>query len=339
MTTSEIGKAIKNLEVASLKNALKALDVDGAGEKEELQSRYQNTVLAVGLKSFLGKLKEKTAEASIQALGKSATGKSSDEIKASLAEILADTGIHGLVDKAGDDLLKQYCETLGLEASDRDDMIKQIADEVMLTGMESFLNKLSLPILKSHCTEMQLPTTGPKKALVERLMVFIFELEPLEQENEKDKPKKEKKKKEKSSDSGKEKSKSKAKKEESKTSTEESEESKKEGSKTEKKAEPKKREKFVAPPLETIRKGKFDTYTDLYDNFNLPDLHSYCKQENLKASGKKKDVIKRILHYLETGEVEKPTDTKKRGKKKQGGPSVKKQKTKANGNVEGKSSS
>ena len=57
----------------------------------------------------------------------------------------------------------------------------------------------------------------------------------------------------------------------------------------------------MAPPLDTIRKGKYDTYVDLFDNFNLPDLVQYCKNNELKTSGKKKDVINRILAFMKTG--------------------------------------
>lgn len=39
----------------------------------------------------------------------------------------------------------------------------------------------------------------------------------------------------------------------------------------------------------------------LFDNFNLPDLVAYCKRHSLKATGKKKDVIKRILESLSGG--------------------------------------
>jgi len=330
MATTEIAKAIKNLASETLKASLKAVQEDASGEKDELQNGYQNAVLNVGVKGFISKLKEDSAKSSLQVLGKAnAEGKTLDELKISLGEILlTGSGIHGLIDKAGEALLKQYCETLGLEASDRDDMIKQIADEVMLTGMESFLNKLNLPILKLHCTEMGLTTTGTKKALVEKLMVHIFELEPLEDEKEngKTKPKKDKKK-EKTEKSKKRSRSASASKSPKPKKAKTREEKPKKEKKVKAPKEAKKREKFVAPPLDTIRKGKFDTYNDLYDNFNLPDLQGYCKKESIPSSGKKKDIIKRILGYLETGKVE-PQIAKKRGKpKKKIAPKTKKQKT------------
>lgn len=114
-------------------------------------------------------------------------------------------------------------------------------------------------------------------------MVHIFELEPLGAEDKEEKSKDTKKK-----------------------SKEKKEKEKKEA---------KKREKFVAPPLDTIAKGKFDTYVALYDNFNLPDLVNYCKKHDLKTSGKKKEVIQRILHYLNTGETTTPSKSPKKRKK------------------------
>lgn len=72
------------------------------------------------------------------------------------------------------------------------------------------------------------------------------------------------------------------------------------------------REKWVSPPIKTINEGKYDDYVSLYDNFNLPDLVAYCKEEGLKSTGKKKDVINRILNYRSTGEKEEPGESKKR---------------------------
>ncbi len=190
----------------------------------------------------------------------------------------------------------------------------------------------------------------------DRLMVHIFELEPLDQEKEgeeAEKPQKGKKgSKEKSDKSDKEEkkpkkdSKSKVKPTKEKKSTKPKKESKskapesngtsrsrsrsaspekkekKVATKGRSKKEKKKgKEKWVAPPLETIRKGKYDSFTSLYDNFNLPDLVRYTKSKQMKSSGNKKIVIKRIVRYLETGELEAPlsaataTKGQKRGRK------------------------
>jgi len=348
-STQEIEKAIANLTEDTLRSALKLFQEETTGDRKTLLSRYQEVVLRVGLKNFLGKLKEKEIKNACKAVALDGSSDMKANIQ-SLEDKLSE-GVTGLLDKADEDLLKMFCKTLGLESSDRADMIKQIADEVMLTGMESFLNKLTSAILKSHCTEMTLPSTGSKNQLVEKLMVHIFELEPLEEE--KSKSKKDKKKPAEKS-KGKE-SKKETKKETKKDTKKETKASQKKSptksptKKVETKASPSKkrkreekpakvadkkakvakpaREKFVAPPLTTITKGKFDNFTDLYDNFNLPDLQKYCKENSLKVSGKKKDTIKRIISYLDTGIAEVETKKRKRGAKS--GPPVKKQKTSA----------
>jgi len=249
--------------------------------------------------------------------------KNEDAARQALEDHLKDAGIGGLIDKADEELLKNFCETLGLESTDRVDMIKQIADEVMLTGMESFLNKLNLPVLKSHCMEMELLASGTKIQLVERLMVHIFELEPLEDEKKKEKSTSPDKKKDKSK-VGKGKEKSGNKKKDKKETPEKEKTAEKKAIKKDKGEPSPKRTKFVAPPLDTIRKGKFDTYVDLYDNFNLPDLQDYCKKEGLKVSGKKPVLIKRILNYLVTGKKEEPGTV---GKKRKAEESPKKKET------------
>jgi len=68
--------------------------------------------------------------------------------------------------------------------------------------------------------------------------------------------------------------------------------------------------------LETIGK-KYTTYVSMFDNFNLPDLVNYCKENDLRTTGKKKEVIKRILAHL-AGEPE-VTKTKTKKRKATGG--------------------
>jgi len=63
----------------------------------------------------------------------------------------------------------------------------------------------------------------------------------------------------------------------------------------------------------------------LFDNFNLPDLVNYCKQENITYGGKKPVVIKRILSHLK-GEKEPEKSPKKR---KAASPKIKKTSKKA----------
>jgi len=353
--TSEIAKAIGGLSEGTLKASLEQLAATLPAlkdkqleslSKDDLLQRYQEAVLDVGLYNFVDKLNSSDLKSSCATLG--LEQKDDEECKKLLKEKLEGSkgGINGLIEKADESLLKKFCATLGLEPDDKDDMIKQIADEVMLTGMESFLNKLTTPNLKGHCSEMKLSTGGNKSQMVERLMVNIFELEPLEGEESKSKekskskakangdakkkskekaPKSEDKSKAKGKGEKKEKSKEKETKEEKKEKDKEKEKEKKKEKKE--KPAPKKKEKFVAPPLDDIRKGKYDTHVLLYDHYNLPDLQGYCKKENLKVSGKKPELIKRILQYLEKGKVEeKPSKKRKRGSSAKKSSGAKKQK-------------
>lgn len=57
------------------------------------------------------------------------------------------------------------------------------------------------------------------------------------------------------------------------------------------------------------------TYRSLYDTYNATDLVEYCRKHGLMVTGKKKDLIHRILHYLETGEKGAPKRKKKAPKK------------------------
>lgn len=56
------------------------------------------------------------------------------------------------------------------------------------------------------------------------------------------------------------------------------------------------------PLIEEIKKGV--TYTDLFDTYNASHLVEYCAKNGLKKTGKKPQVIKRILHFLDTGETD-----------------------------------
>jgi hypothetical protein len=46
----------------------------------------------------------------------------------------------------------------------------------MLIGMESFLQDLSVSDLKAHCKELSLETSGPKKDLVDRFVLYNIEI-------------------------------------------------------------------------------------------------------------------------------------------------------------------
>jgi hypothetical protein len=49
-----------------------------------------------------------------------------------------------------------------------------------------------------------------------------------------------------------------------------------------------------------IKKGV--SAEDLHNLYNVTDLQEWCKRNNLNYTGKKPAIIKRILHYLQTGQ-------------------------------------
>jgi len=284
--SSEIATATKVLSTQTLGDVLKQFGKDSIGEKDTLLARYQSTVLNAGLENFLLKLSGENLKDTCKSFELKSNG-TEKQLHKTLKQALSDKGINDLLSKVDLDLLKRYSTLLALDRTDNgEELKKQVSDELMLTGMESFLNKLTLALLKAHCSEMNLEfkSNAQKKELVDKLMVHIFELEPLPEDASKvkDKSPKTKEKKEK--------------------------QPKKEVVK-----EPKpKREAWVAPPLDTIAKGQHDNFTAIFDNFNIPDLHKFCKDKGLKISGKKKDIIKRIIAYLETGNTEEPAKKRKR---------------------------
>ena len=83
---------------------------------------------------------------------------------------------------------------------------------------------------------------------------------------------------------------------------------------TKEKEAPRTRTPYVSPPLSTIVKGQYSA-ADLHNKFNLTDLQKYTKQEGLKSSGQKKNIIKRIVAYLETGKKDESTPKKGKPKK------------------------
>ncbi len=67
-----------------------------------------------------------------------------------------------------------------------------------------------------------------------------------------------------------------------------------------------------------IKKGV--SYQDLYQGYNADELVEFCRKNSLKVTGKKPDVIKRILAWL-NGDTETTMSTKKEKKRKSESPS------------------
>jgi len=155
--------------------------------------------------------------------------------------------------------------------------------------MDRVLKQLDKDLLRKYCSDFNLSKGGSPEEVIDRLMVKIFELEPLF-------------------------GKKKSKKEDGKR--ENSDESKSRKSKDHHDGEEKKsgkRQKHISPPQSSIKKGAY-TAQEFHDKFNLTDLHEFCKSHKLPRHGPKKEIIKRIIQYLETGEVPEPKSLKRKKK-------------------------
>jgi len=181
MSTNEITKAISILSDKTLRGSVEILDPNFDGDRKNLEMKYVDLVIKSGQKNFLSKLDDASTNKAVEALH--ITLKSSKEENLKSLEEALPNGIKPLLEAAEESLLHIFCKVLGLEEetskTSKADMIKHIPDEIMLTGMEVFLHKLTPTVLKQHATEMKIDHQGSKEQLVERLMVYIFELEPL----------------------------------------------------------------------------------------------------------------------------------------------------------------
>lgn len=178
--TDEISKTIAQLTTDTIRDSLKQAKRKSQGNKAILVKNYETAVLDVGIEVFIARLSADLIATSAKAveLDESKLGPN-QTLKQGLTELVQTKGLSSMLGKADEDLLKKFNQALGLEVEDTTDAAKKIADEVMLVGMEGFLKKLSQAILKKHCDELKLPKSGTAGNLVERLMVHIFELEPL----------------------------------------------------------------------------------------------------------------------------------------------------------------
>jgi len=176
------------------------------------------------------------------------------------------------------------------------DIVNLIADEIMLGGGESCLKALSKEILVDFGNQLRVgkPADLAQDALVDALMVQIFELEPVEEFEKLLKGKK--------TSSSVVPNKKKRPREESvdQDSDHDSQESKN------------KKQKHVSPPLSDIKKGI--SKAELHDKYNLADLQNWCKANEVSHQGKKSIVIKNIYEFLETGKKKEQKATKKKRK-------------------------
>jgi len=347
---AEINTALNKLSLATLKDSLKGNKNMDDKDKNALLAIYKDQLFRKTSVDFLNKIAEKEHKEICELL-KVKTSTKKKDLEAIIDNLAKDQDLKNMLNSSSNDLLKTFGTVLGLEhdtsKSTKEDIVNGISEEILLSGMKSFLTSLHSSALKAHCTDLSVSNTGKKNDLVESLMNCIFDLEetPKEKAAEKEtassskeeskkrqrssspskSPKKEDK--EKKEKNGKPSSPKKSKKENGndnkpserparKAVTKAAEEREKAKEKKEKVPAPKK-EKYVAPPLTTIVKGQNDTHDKLFQLFNTTDLIDYCREKKMKVSGKKVDLIKRILAYLETGVIAEDKPKKRKNSKNQ----------------------
>jgi hypothetical protein len=73
-----------------------------------------------------------------------------------------------------------------------------------------------------------------------------------------------------------------------------------------------KRQPAVRPSISEIKKGL--TPVEIHSKWNAEDLVEWCQEKKIKHTGPKKQLIKRIITFLETGEVDEPKQKKQKTK-------------------------
>jgi len=191
MATKEIEDFINVFPKEFLSKCIQKIDKSQNSEKskEDLTSTYQSIVLDIGINGLVDKLDSETHKISCVSVGLPESS-SSDE----LAKKIASESVHNFLVNSNESLLKKLSIALRLDSGKEEDkdvemetMKRQIEDEVMLTGMESFFRKLQEDLLKEHCKLAKLPEQGTIDELVDRLMVAIFNLEPKDEKAKKKK--------------------------------------------------------------------------------------------------------------------------------------------------------
>jgi hypothetical protein len=298
LLTEEIVKLLKSVNEVNIDAAIRFLGVPeeecAAMDKEAKMKKFERlAVYKFGIGRLVTLLKD-SFNHSLQEKVILCANIDSNNFQTALLAHIENLGLVAFLRSAlnvpdGHTILNDICEMLGLpNKNSSGDMIKSIADEIMLSGSEEMFSSLSPDVLHSFIQDLNLKCDYPnaKEKLVDCIMVFAFELEPLESfqkllhgesdsGSDEDRPLKRRKLEEDSI-----------------------------------KVPKKTLSKHVCPPLENIKKGI--TKADLHNQYNLTDLQAWCKEQELPFTGKKGVLIKIILEYLEKGI--KPTPSKKKKK-------------------------
>ncbi len=150
--TKEISAALQNVNINTIKAALKVGKVNPTSNaKAALIQNFEDVVIKQGISEFVSRLQRKTLKITCRAC----------EIENPRQRALADEILRiGIADflaiKCEVNLLREFGRVLGLDKDpvvkyldkSATDLEREIADEIMLIGMEHFLKKMPLELVK-----------------------------------------------------------------------------------------------------------------------------------------------------------------------------------------------
>jgi hypothetical protein len=230
-------------------------------------------------------------------------------------------GLEGFLRKLKQPTLEEFVKLLDFEtdATAKDQFSYDIADEVLLLGTRLLVEKVPAATLKEALKIINKKVTGKKTELEDRLLNEAF---PgiVEEEAPKTPSKKEKSA---TTPTSKESKKGRT----TKNSTGEDYIPPESTEKTPKKAKKSKEETPSKSPAmknaeiiqnrKPLEKGI--TYEDVFQGYWADELKDFCRKHNLKASGNKKELIRRILDWFDHPDHKGYTEKKKRKKKQNEG--------------------
>lgn len=153
-STKEIDSALTKLSHDTINKALKSLKLEEKENMEDASKAYIDAVLASGVDNFVNRL-QKHKDIYENACSALKTKE--------LGALLKRNGFKKSVETLDENLLKDFSTILNLTTATRQNTLYQIEDEVMLAGMEEFLKKLSVEVLKLHCSELSISKPGNTK--------------------------------------------------------------------------------------------------------------------------------------------------------------------------------
>ena len=150
--TKEISAAFQNVNINTIKAALKVGKINPTSNaKAALIQNFEDVVIKQGISEFVSRLQRKTLKITCRAC----------EIENPRQRALADEILRiGIADflnvKCEVNLLREFGKVLGLDKDpvvkyldkSATDLEKEIADEIMLVGMEHLLKKMPLELVK-----------------------------------------------------------------------------------------------------------------------------------------------------------------------------------------------